>query len=303
MGMKIDVVTVPYRYDQRRDGSGRGPDALLEAGLIDRLKAAGLDVTDVAEAALPEEDRTDGSIAVNVGRLGAQTAGLVAEARDRGSGVLVISGDDTAMVGVVSGLQKVHGADARIGLVWLDAHGDFNTPETSYSGILAGMPVAILAGLAGPLWRGAAGLAAPVATDRIVISGVRDLDEREETLLNSTDVSVVRGNDAPGHHRAITRLAQNCDLICLHVDLDLLDPALVPSSATPEPGGFSISQAATFIETVLATGKVYVISMAGLNPGGGLLGRRSVASTLDLLETVVPRWAAANTNGVPNANA
>jgi arginase len=303
MGMKIDVVTVPYRYDQRRDGSGRGPDALLEAGLIDRLKAAGLDVTDVAEAALPEEDRTDGSIAVNVGRLGAQTAGLVAEARDRGSGVLVISGDDTAMVGVVSGLQKVHGADARIGLVWLDAHGDFNTPETSYSGILAGMPVAILAGLAGPLWRGAAGLAAPVATDRIVISGVRELDEREETLLNSTDVSVVRGNDAPGHHRAITRLAQKCDLICLHVDLDLLDPALVPSSATPEPGGFSISQAATFIETVLSTGKVCVISMAGLNPGGGLLGRRSVASTLDLLETVVPRWAAAKTNAVPNANA
>jgi arginase len=303
MGMKIDVVTVPYRYDQRRDGSGRGPDALLEAGLIDRLKAAGLDVTDVAEAALPEEDRTDGSIAVNVGRLGAQTAGLVAEARDRGSGVLVISGDDTAMVGVVSGLQKVHGADARIGLVWLDAHGDFNTPETSYSGILAGMPVAILAGLAGPLWRGAAGLAAPVATDRIVISGVRDIDEREETLLNSTDVSVVRGNDAPGHHRAITRLAQKCDLICLHVDLDLLDPALVPSSATPEPGGFSISQAATFIDTVLATGKVCVISMAGLNPGGGLLGRRSVASTLDLLETVVPRWDSAKTNAVPNANA
>ncbi len=303
MGLRIDVVTVPYRYDQRRDGSGRGPDALLEAGLIDRLEKAGLTVNGVAEAALPEEDRTDGSIAVNVGRLGARTANLVAEARERGSGVLVISGDDTAMVGVVSGLQRVHGADARIGLVWLDAHGDFNTPETSYSGILAGMPVAILAGLAGPLWRGAAGLAAPLATDRIVISGVRDLDEREETLLNSTDVSVVRGNDAQGHHRAIARLARNCDLLCLHVDLDLLDPALVPSSATPEPGGFSIPQATTFIEAVLATGKVCVTSMAGLNPGGGLLGRRSVASTLELLEVVIPRWASVETSEAPNADA
>jgi arginase len=301
--MKIDVVTVPYRYDQRRDGSGRGPDALLEAGLIDRLKKAGLDVGEVAEAALNEEDRTDGSIAVNVGRLGAQTAYLVAAARGRGSSVLVISGDDTAMVGVVSGLQQVHGADARIGLVWLDAHGDFNTPETSYSGILAGMPVAILAGLAGPLWRGAAGLAAPVATDRIVISGVRDLDEREETLLNSTDVSVVRGNDAPGHLRAIARLAQKVDLICLHVDLDLLDPALVPSSATPEPGGFSIPQATTFIDTVLATGKVCVTSLAGLNPGGGLLGRRSVGSTLELLEAVIPLWATGEANVVTDADA
>lgn len=293
--MTIEVVTVPYRYDQRRDGSGRGPDALLEAGLIDRLQRAGLPSVTVSEAELPDEDRSAGAIAVNVGRLGAHTAELVAAARGREAGVLVLAGDDTAMVGVISGLQRQHGADARIGLIWMDAHGDFNTPETSYSGILAGMPVAILAGLAGPLWRGAAGLAAPISTDRIVISGVRDLDEREETLLQSTDVQVVRGKDVAGHERAVHRLLATCDLICLHIDLDVLDPTLVPSSVTPEPGGFSLKEARAAIAVATASGKVGVISVAGLNPGGGLLGRRSVASTLELLEATIPVWALDNT--------
>ena len=107
----------------------------------------------------------------------------------------MLAGDDTAAIGVVSGLQQADGAGAAIGVVWVDAHGDFNTPETSFSGILAGMPVAILAGLAGPLWREAAGLAAPVPTDRIVLAGTRELDDKESELLRSTDVRVLHAGD------------------------------------------------------------------------------------------------------------
>ncbi len=290
-GVQIDIVTVPYRYDRRGDGAGNGPDALLAAGLVDRLASVGIQASDPVIAELPDDERTDDSIAVNIGRLGAHTANHVAASRAGGSRVMVLSGDDTAMVGVVSGLQRAHGAEARIGLVWLDAHGDFNTPDTSYSGILAGMPVAILAGLAGPLWRGAAGLAAPIATDRIVISGVRELDEREETLLNSTNVQVVRGHDHDGHERAIERLARQCDMLCLHVDLDVLDPGLVPSSGTPEPGGLTVEETARFVQAVTDTGKVVVLSIAGLNPGAGKRGLQSTASTLALLEIVVPAWA------------
>jgi arginase len=299
--MKLNIVTVPYRYDRREDGAGQGPDALFTAGLKERLHRAGVAVSDPATATLPDEERTDSSIAVNVGRLGSHTAELVAQGRESGSPVLVLAGDDTAMVGVISGLQRAHGADARIGLVWLDAHGDFNTPDTSYSGILAGMPVAILAGLAGPLWRGAAGLATPIATDRIVLSGVRELDEREETLLNSTDVSVVHGHDLAAHERTVERLSRTCDIICLHIDLDVLDPGLVPSSGTPEPGGLSIAEAAQFVQAVTDTGKVAVLSMAGLNPGAGQRGRQSTASTLSLIELVVPRWATESGNGHASA--
>jgi arginase len=304
--VRIDVVTVPYRYDERADGSGRGPDALIEAGLFEALARAGFEVSGPSASTLSDDERTDGSIAVNIGRLGANTARLVANGRKDAAGVLVLAGDDTAMVGVVSGLQQAHGAGARIGLVWIDAHGDFNTPETSYSGILAGMPVAILAGLAGPLWRGAAGLAAPVPTDRIVISGVRDLDEREATLLQSTDVRVIRSTEATtgnAHRNAIERLVGVCDLICLHVDLDVLDPSLVPSSATPEPGGLGIGQASRLIADVLETGLVGVVSIAGLNPGAGQLGRRSLASSLELLKSALPYWTSAAQKVSANADA
>ena len=154
------------------------------------------------DPALQEEGRT----ALNIGRLGADTARLVAAARRNGDGALVLAGDDTAAIGVVSGLEQAAGAGTAIGVVWVDAHGDFNTPETSFSGILAGMPVAILAGLAGPLWRDAAGLATPVATEHIVLAGMRELDEKEEELIRSTDVQVVPATDlcdgddlCPGH--------------------------------------------------------------------------------------------------------
>lgn len=304
--MRIDVVTVPYRYDERSDGSGRGPEALVEAGLLDRMIGLGIDTRGPLVSTLPDDERTAGSIAINVGRLGAHTAELVAAARSAGAGVLVLAGDDTATVGVVSGLQQVHGAGARIGLVWLDAHGDFNTPETSYSGILAGMPVAILAGLAGPLWRGAAGLAAPMPTDRIVISGVRDLDEREAILLQSTDVRVVTAQEATNgdaHIHAVARLAAVCDILCLHVDLDVLDPSLVPSSVTPEPGGLTVRQAANLIKVVLDTGKVAVVSLAGLNPGAGQLGRRSTASSMALVEAILPHWTSTVTGATNHADA
>ena len=301
--MRVHLVTVPYRYDERADGSGGGPAALLDAGLVERLASLGFDVRGPFEAVLPDEERVDSPIAVNIGRLGSHTAELVAGARGDGAVALVISGDDTATVGVVSGLQRAHGAGAAIGLAWLDAHGDFNTPETSYSGILAGMPVAILAGLAGPLWRGAAGLAAPVPTDRILIAGVRELDEREANLLRSTNVQVLRSEDVTYGNwlsTAIHRLTTACDMICLHIDLDLLDPSLVPSSATPTPDGLTIEQASRLVAAFLATGKVAVFSIAGLNPGGGLLGQTSVASARTLIESALPSWS--TTPGVRGAD-
>ena len=130
--------------------------------------------------------------------MGSSTALLVADARNRDSAVVCLTGDDTAAIGVVAGLQQAHGASVKIGVIWIDAHGDFNTPQTSFSGILAGMPVAVLAGLAGPRWRDAAGQLAVVPTDRILIAGVRDLDNQEESLLRATAATVLDGAQSPG---------------------------------------------------------------------------------------------------------
>lgn len=291
--MSIRIVAVPYRYDEQDDGLGRGPRALLHAGLRRRLKAIGIDSAEAVEAHLADEERKGASLAIKIGRLGANTAGLVRDGVAAGDRVLVLAGDDTAAIGVVSGLQQALGANASIGVIWLDAHADFNTPETSYSGILAGMPVAILAGLAGPLWRDAAQLRTPLPTDRILIAGVRDTDEKEETLLRSTNVRVLTTEEVRRGTRfenAVDRFATTVDHIALHIDLDVLDPSLVPSASTPATNGLTIKAAARMITYVLATGKTATLTMTSLNPGAGVRGDRSVESALTLLENVLGHW-------------
>lgn len=291
--MNIDVVSVPYRYDQRSEGLGAGPEALLATGLVNELRRGGVEIGGVAVAELDAASREPGRTAVNIGHLGARTAELVATARQQASGVLVLAGDDTAAVGVVAGMQVSGGAGERIGIVWIDAHGDFNTPETSYSGILAGMPLAILAGLAGPLWREAAGLLAPIPTDRILLAGARELDEKEETLLQSTEVRVVRDaqfRDTSTFKDAVQRLAHRCESLVLHIDLDVLDPRFVPSASTPSPDGLTVAELIRILREVLQTGKVAVIALSSLNPGAGNRGQRSVNSAREVLLGALPAW-------------
>jgi len=293
--MRVDLVTVPYRYDERGEGLGAGPDALLAAGLPEQLRAAGVELTGPHEARLNPSLQEEGRTALNIGRLGADTARLVAAARRNGDGALVLAGDDTAAIGVVSGLKQAAVEGAAIGVVWVDAHGDFNTPETSFSGILAGMPVAILAGLAGPLWREAAGLATPVETEHIVLAGTRELDEKEEKLIRSTDVQIVPATelcDGDDFAQAIDRLTRRCAQLYLHVDLDVLDPRFVPSASTPSANGLSIDELVTTMTAVLQTGKVAAVAISSLNPGAGARGERSVTSAMKAITGALPAWIA-----------
>jgi arginase len=290
------LVSVPYRYDEPHRGLGGGPDALISAGLERSIAAKGIAVRETLTANLDPADREQGRTAVNIGTLGASTASLIQQALSNGCPALVLTGDDTAAVGVVSGVQMAKGADARIGIVWLDAHGDFNTPETSYSGILAGMSLSIIAGLAGPNWRRAARMIAPVPTSRILIAGVRELDEKEEALIRATDVTVVtaqelRTGDVFQH--AINRLAEDCDAIVLHLDVDLLDPHLVPSATTPSENGLDLPAAAAVVDLVLGSGKVAAWTVCNVNPGGGRRGERSISSTIALISDSIGSWSTA----------
>jgi arginase len=157
------------------------------------------------------------------------------------------------------------------------------------------MPVAILAGLAGPLWRNAAGLATPVASGNIILAGVRELDEKEEELIRSTDVQVIPATelcDGDVFAQAVDGLARACALLYLHVDLDVLDPRFVPSASTPSANGLSIEELVTAMATVLRTGQVAAVAISSLNPGAGARGERSVATAMKTLEGALPAWTA-----------
>ena len=291
--MDLYIVSVPYRYDEPRQGLGAGPDALLDAGLARAIGKHDVAVRETLTANLPPEAREEGRTAINIGTLGSSTAALVSQALADGCPALVLTGDDTAAVGVVSGVQMAKGAEARTGVIWLDAHGDFNTPETSYSGILAGMSLSIIAGLSGPNWRRAARMAAPVPTSRILVAGVRELDEKEEALIRATDVKVLTSKEilaGDALARAVQRLADDCDAIVLHLDVDLLDPHLVPSATTPSENGLDLEEAAAAVRIALGSGKVVAWTICNVNPGGGRRGERSIASTIELVSNSISAW-------------
>jgi len=283
----LQVIGVRYRGSRPARRDERALDAYV---VSDVYREAGVPV-DVIEPAFPK-DRRDEQKAGNLGLLGGVIAGAVASARREGKAVLLTGGDCTHATGVLGGLQDAHGAAARVGLVWFDAHGDFNTPKTTLSGSLGGMPVAVCAGLAYPRWRARSHIAAPLPTNRILMVDVRNLDPAEEKLIRATDI--VTAAPAPGYPgqdlgQAVADLAGDCDMIYLHIDSDILDASFVPNHGTREPNGPDMAQVQAAVETVMATGLVVafaVVSVYGEGDGSDV----SVASGIELIRSGLVSW-------------
>jgi arginase len=189
-------------------------------------------------------------------------------------------------------LQQAHGVDARIGLLWFDAHGDFNTPRTTFSGMLGGMPVAVSAGLCWPRWRELSKQPAPLPTDRIVMVDVRNLDAPEEQLVRATDVVIAA--PAPGFpgvdlRQAVDEVAAKCDYLYLHIDSDILDERYVPNHGTKEPNGPDMQQVLAAVEIVMQTGKVVTFALVSIwDKGEG--SDVAIASGVELLRGSMQLW-------------
>ena len=222
------------------------------------------------EPILADDART-GEPTTDLGVIGGEIADAVAEGLRDGRATLVVGGNCAHVPGVVGGIQQAYGPGTRIGLFWLDAHGDFNTPRTTLSGMLGGMPVAVSAGLAWPEWRERSKQVAPLPTDRIVMVDVRNLDEPEEQLVRATDVVIAA--PAPGFpgedlQTAIDDLAAKCDVLYLHIDSDILDESYVPNHGTKEPNGPNMDQVLAAVDAMMATGKVVVYAVVSVWAGG-----------------------------------
>jgi len=227
-----------------------------------------------------------------LGAINGAIAQAVTEGARGGSGVVMVGGNCHHATGVLGGLQDAHSSGARIGLVWFDAHGDFNTPQTTLSGSLGGMPVAVCAGLAFPAWREGSHIVAPLSTDRILLCDARNLDPLEETLVRAAGVTIAapapgfRGQDL---NDAVDNLARAVDMIYLHVDADILDGAYVPNHATKEPMGPSMEQVLTAVDTVMATRKVVAYAVVSVYTEGED-GDTSVNSGITLIGEGLDSW-------------
>ena len=291
----LQVIAVRYRGVTFADGDERALDAYAKSGVYQTAQTP----VDIFEPRFPGTPQSSGQprarsdlYAADFGRFNHLIADQVAVAQRAGKSILMSGGDCTHITGILGGLQAAHGPTARIGLVWFDAHGDFNTPQTTISGNLGGMPVAVCAGLAFPTWREGAGISAPLPTDRIMMVDVRNLDPAEAQLIEAVGIpiaAVAPGFPGAALHKTVADLAERVDMFYLHIDADILDASFVPDHSTGEPNGPDMGQVLAAVDAVMAAGKVVAYAVVSIYAGGA--GReRSVASGIELIRSGLESW-------------
>lgn len=286
--MDLHVVELQVDNPAAHLSASRETDVFRDDGVYD---AAGGSVT-YARPSLEAHELSTNPIE-SLALYGGRIADAIAAGFASGRNVLVAGGNCTSLPGIIGGLQQSHGDTARIGLVWFDAHGDFNTPNTTLTGRLGGMPVAVCAGLCYPEWRIGAHQEVALPTDRIIMVDVRNLDPLEDALVRATAISVVPVS-GPELRDALSRLAEKTDLIYLHIDMDVLDESLTPSHGTKEPNGPDIATTLDAVQAVLDTGKVEAAGLVSVYPiGEG--AETSLRSATELLRDMVRRWASSKT--------
>jgi arginase len=290
--MRLRAITIPPVAGSD-SGHDDAPAAFVRQGVYETLRSAGLVVAGPeAVPAAYSASAGDDAIA-RIASLGANVAATVADGLTRDGNVVVTGGNCTGLIGILAGFERTYGATAKIGLVWFDAHGDFNTPKTTITGRIGGMPVAVAAGLAYPSWRESAGLVAPIPTNRILMVDVRKLDPKERTLIEATDVTIAAiepGRAGVLLAEAVEQLASECDVIYLHLDEDVLDERYVPNHGTREPDGPSLEATLAAIRVVLDTGKVRGYGLVSVNARGDG-SRESVAAGVELLTSGIRSWS------------
>jgi arginase len=224
--MRLTLIPSPFYLDQHRKSMGRAPETLLAAGLVGLLENDGHSVV-VAER---DVNLGEGDRLTLMGRNLAILAEMVANAQQAGRLPVILGGDCTLAIGVVAGLRRVLTED--FGIAWFDAHGDFNTPDTTLSSFLGGMPLACCCGRGLETLRAAAGLTQPVNEAYVSLLGVRDLDPPEKALLDTTPVRRYSPEEL-ANFRAEARPTY------LHFDIDVLDPAYAPGVNYLTPNGLT----------------------------------------------------------------
>jgi arginase len=256
-----------------RRGVDMGPSAIRYAGLDARIERLGREVYDWGnvEGAVPEATEM-GSERVRflepIKQACERVAHLVARAVDEGLQPLVLGGDHSVAIGTLGGLARAEGVG---GVLWLDAHGDLNRPETSPTGNVHGMPLAAALGLAGPEFESDAWRLPAVQAERLALVGVRSLDAAEAELIADTGVSVYTMSDVDrlGLERVVREaLAKIAGPGFVHVslDMDALDPDIAPGVGTPVRGGLSYREAHLAMELVAESGLAGSLEVVEVNP-------------------------------------
>jgi arginase len=279
---KVCIVEVPFVVGDDRHAASAGPDRYLEAGAEEIIARLGMDViVERIDRGEPFNDSVSASRAV-----GESLAGIIRASEAAGRVPFVLAGSCDASIGVLAGMDD----RSRCGVIWIDAHGDFNTPESTESGFFPGMSLAVVTGHCYQRMWSRIGNAEPVPERVVLMLGVRDLSPTmERERLEASEIEVVsweKGRPTADVAESIEELASRVDEVYLHVDNDALDPAVAPGvSDVPAPGGLSLEQLDDAIGTVAAQMRIRAASLTNFNPDRDA-GDRTLEAGLRIIGTI-----------------
>jgi arginase len=258
----VCLIKVPYHAGDERLGSSKGPDRVLEAGAVERLTARGVHVSlAIVERAAPFRDT-----AVSAGEVNKRLAEVVAKNIEAGRLPIVLTGSCNSAMGVLAGFEHSH-----CGSVWLDAHADFNTPESGESGFFPGMSMAVITGHCYRNYWGQIGDNTPLQEEAVAMFGVRDLSpDAERERLERSAIHVVSWHDGKPQQDvldALDLLTRRVDDVYLHVDFDGFAPEVAPGVVDdPAPGGLSLTDAEMIIRESGRRFRIRAATLATFTP-------------------------------------
>jgi arginase len=270
---RVAVIGAALDLGAGRRGVDMGPSAIRYAGLANRIAELGHEYVDwgnvetaVAEASSVGDEHA--RFLPQIKDTSTRIAQFVAQAVQQAYVPLVLGGDHSVALGTLAGLRKVHGPG---GAIWIDAHGDLNSPETSPTGNVHGMVLAAVLGLAGDRFREEGWGLPALAPGRVALVGVRELDDGERAVLRDLDARMFTMSDVDrlGVERAVREaLAHVAGAGFVHVslDMDAIDPDVAPGVGTPVRGGLSYREAHLALELVAESGLATSLDVVEVNP-------------------------------------
>jgi arginase len=294
----VTFIGVPLDLGAGRRGVDMGPSAFRVAEIHARVKELGYDVKDAGdlEVSIPETQEAGNPRMKYLKEIKQTCERLrdeVTKVLEGGGTPVILGGDHSLAMGSIAGLSRYHQKrKEKMGLIWFDAHGDSNTAETSPSGNIHGMPLAVALGLGAPELVNLSGSCPMVDGSRAAVVGLRDVDGPERANLRASGIAAytMRDIDERGMRavmeEAIKRALNGTAGIHVSFDLDAMDPDYAPGVGTPVPGGFSYREAHLAMEMLADTGKVLQVELVEANP---ILDHRNGTASLgvELLTSVL----------------
>jgi arginase len=261
--MNIQIIQIPYDSGHFKARQGLGPGHFIENGLVDRLKAGGHEVdvsTVTSSAAFP----TEVAVAFELNGL---LAGEVKEAKAAGRFPVVLSGNCNSGLGTMAGLHRPD-----LGVIWFDAHGEFNTPDTTTSGWLDGMPLTMATGRCWKAMLKTIPGFNPIPDQNIILMGTRDLDPAERGLLGESKINVIhtQGESMETNleklNQALKDLERRTSGVYVHIDMDVLDLGGGQANSLHPSGGIEPGDMMHYLDAIIKTCPVLACGVASYDP-------------------------------------